>query len=116
VRGMLEEVCGSRYGLRNLPTVLELSVQGLGIEKEAQVVQEMTKWQLMYAYRRAYFADLVPWILCPDCEVHMNVVDKDDEPALRCPSCLSVFKPGSEVWNQIRRNLDESIELQRAAK
>lgn len=68
----------------------------------------MNKWELIHSYRRAWNDNKVGWIQCPDCEIPLRVVvDKDDDPALRCDGCKARYRPGTEVWSNIKKNLDE---------
>lgn len=69
---------------------------------------EVSKWGLIHTYRAEFMAGAVPWIDCPDDLIPLRVVlDKDDDPALRCDGCQTVFRPGTAVWELMRKNLDE---------
>lgn len=60
------------------------------------------KWPLVHTYRRAVAQGKALPIRCPDCETEMvPVVDADQEPALKCFTCRSVFNIGLYVYDQM---------------
>lgn len=64
----------------------------------------MDKWAIIHDYRRAVASGKVSPIRCPDCNDELyTVVGTDTEPALKCFYCRSVFTPGLDLWEEIKR-------------
>ena len=68
----------------------------------------MDKWELMHAYRHKVAKGEANEIRCPDCQdILYTVVGSEDEPVLKCFFCRNTITPGLDVWDQIKRVLND---------
>lgn len=68
----------------------------------------MDKWALIHAFRKKVANGEAIAIKCPDCNDELFVaVGADMEPVLRCYYCRSIINPGLNVWEQIKRVLND---------
>lgn len=64
-------------------------------------------WEVVHAYRRAVRRDLGLPIRCPeDSQELVPVVHYDDEPALKCLVCHTVYTIGLDMIDQMKSVID----------
>lgn len=66
----------------------------------------MNRWKLYHTYNLLVESGDAAEILCPDCLLPVfSIIDvetSDPTPALYCPACDSVLRPGLYFWDQIK--------------
>jgi hypothetical protein len=71
-------------------------------------VLTLNKWETIHTYRHKVAKGEALAIRCPDCDYELVVtVGSDGDPALKCFSCRVVFTPGLDVWDQIKKALND---------
>ena len=75
---------------------------------------EANKFKLIHTYNTLVESSDATAILCPDCfNPVVPIIDPDMDdpiPALYCPHCDTVIKPGIHFWDQVKAIVLEHYE------